>query len=201
MKKYDLNAWRELSYEQKLQAYESYRKTANRRLRRLRESGKEIPIDTLDYLEGQGTRTFTKKIGKKVDPELTIDIKLANVTHFLGLETSTLTGIKKVDEQISKRVRNYLEKYTNYSPEEISRLSSIDGKLIQFLHSNDFKKLRGKIDSFQLIEDYKSALFDGLTEKEIIQAFKDFAESEISQKEYDKRLKNAKRKIYSQNKK
>lgn len=183
--------WRNMDYEGKIRVYEQYRKTANRRLRRLRESGKQLPILASDYLESVGKRTYGKFQPKKYTPgtqEMYLDIMLDNVTTFLGLKRSTLSGIKEVDQQIYSRIEKYLEKNSDMTIDEIRKKIRKNDSLINFLHSNTFKALKGKINSFILVEDYLNAIDLGLSEEDILQAYNDFLKSEISEDVMRKRL-------------
>lgn len=186
--------WRNMDYEEKIQVYEQYRKTANRRLRRLRESGKQIPIHSSDYLESMGKRTYGKFIPKKYTPgtqEMYLDIMLDNVTTFLGLKRSTLTGIKEVDELIYSRVEKYLEKNSDMSIDEIREKIRKNDSLINFMQSNTFKSLKSRINSFILVEDYIMAIDLGLSEEDILQAYDAFLKNEISEDAMRKRLQGA----------
>lgn len=183
--------WRNMDYEGKIQVYEQYRKTANRRLRRLRESGKQIPILASDYLESMGKRTYGKFLPKKYTPgtqEMYLDIMLDNITTFLGLKRSTLTGIKEVDEQIYSRVEKYLEKNSDISIDEIRKKIRKNDSLINFLQSNTFKALKSRINSFILVEDYLMAVDLGLSEEDILQSYDNFLKNEISEDVMRKRL-------------
>lgn len=186
--------WRNMDYEGKIRVYEQYRKTANRRLRRLRESGKQLPILASDYLESLGKRTYGKFQPKKYTPgtqEMYLDIMLDNVTAFLGLKRSTLTGIKELDEQIYSRVEKYLEKNSDMTIDEIRKKIRKNDSLINFLQSNTFRAVKSKINSFILVEDYLAAVDLGLSEEDILQSYNDFIGSEISEDVLRKRLSGA----------
>lgn len=186
--------WRNMDYEGKIRVYEQYRKTANRRLRRLRESGKQLPILASDYLDSVGKRTYGKFQPKKYTPgtqEMYLDIMLDNVTTFLGLKRSTLTGIKELDEQIYSRVEKYLEKNSDMSIDEIRKKIRKNDSLINFLQSNTFRSAKSKINSFILVEDYLAAVDLGLSEEDILQSYNDFIKSEISEDILRKRLSGA----------
>lgn len=183
-----------MDYEGKIQVYEQYRKTANRRLRRLRESGKPVPTLASDYLESMGKRTYGKFLPKKYTPgtqEMYLDIMLDNVTTFLGLKRSTLTGIKEVDEQIYSRVEKYLEENSDMTIDEIRKKIRKNDSLINFLQSNTFKSLKSRINSFILVEDYLMGVDLGLSEEDILQSYNEFLKNEISEDVMRKRLKGA----------
>lgn len=186
--------WRNMDYEGKIQVYEQYRKTANRRLRRLRESGKQVPTLASDYLESIGKRTYGKFLPKKYTPgtqEMYLDIMLDNVTTFLGLKRSTLTGIKEVDAQIYSRVEKYLEENSDMTIDEIRKKIRKNGSLINFLQSNTFKSLKSRINSFILVEDYLMAVDLGLSEEDILQSYNTFLKNEIGEDVLRKRLQGS----------
>lgn len=194
MKRIYSDIWRNMDYEGKIQVYEQYRKTANRRLRRLRESGKPVPTLASDYLESMGKRTYGKFLPKKYTPgtqEMYLDIMLDNVTTFLGLKRSTLTGIKEVDEQIYSRVEKYLEENSDMTIDEIRKKIRKNDSLINFLQSNTFKSLKSRINSFILVEDYLMGVDLGLSEEDILQSYNEFLKNEISEDVMRKRLKGA----------
>lgn len=141
-----------------------------------------------------GKRTYGKFLPKKYTPgtqEMYLDIMLDNVTTFLGLKRSTLTGIKEVDAQIYSRVEKYLEKNSDMTIDEIREKIRKNDSLINFLQSNTFKSLKSRINSFILIEDYVMAIDLGLSEEDILQSYNSFLKNEISEDVLRKRMGGA----------
>lgn len=175
--------WINMSIDEKIAVYEAYRKTANRRLRRLRESGMNYPILTQDYLDRTKHRTFTKVRGKSITE---INSALMAVESFLDIETSTLTGIRKVAERIKKRVDKYYTEHTG----EGRKLNVSNRDLLNFVHSATYKRLRSRYDSYFLFEEFESAQAGGSSE-EVMLAFEEFANNQISIQDVRNRFAHA----------
>lgn len=164
---------------EKRNVYNAYRKTANRRLRRLRESGYKEPFETSDYLERIG-RKFFPEIKSSYVTELNSAIIAAE--SFLDREASTLSGINRIAREVKKNIENYNRTYVKDSS---FKLNIENRNLINFLHSKQFSKMRSKVDSYKLIEDF--AEFSSKADiSEIYADYERFINNEISYSEIEK---------------
>ena len=181
---FQLFDWRDATRSQKMQLYKQYKKTADRRLRRLREAGMNIPIETRDYLDAVGRRNFPSIFEK--DSEWKLNNALDEVTSFLDNERSTLTGLRKILNEVKQRIEDRINIHRD--EEYQLNLSNLNEReFYNFLHSKQFKGLRNKIDSDLLVEDYENAVSEGYTMDEIMKHYEEFLSSEISFSEMKER--------------
>lgn len=171
--------WREMSPSQKKEVYNAYRKTANRRLRRIRESGYKEPFETADYLD---------RIGRKFFPNITssyvteLNSAITAVESFLNLKSSTVTGIKSIAHSVKENMKEYHRKYAN-NPD--FKLNIDDRNLINFLHSSQFRHMRSRVDSYKLIEDFTEWSSKADT-AEIFSEYERFINNEIDYREVER---------------
>lgn len=167
--------WRDLTREQKIQVYDQYRKTANRRIRRLRDYGYDVPVDTMDYLDRKD-RKFFPKISKR-DDEWQLNSALLEVENFLNLKSSTITGMNQIMDEVASRVEKRINEF-RYEEDKINIMA--DKRIFyNFLHSKQFRQLRGKIDSDLLIEDFEAEMEKGNTFDRIIQHYEEYLNNEF----------------------
>lgn len=178
---YDFSVWRNLNIRQKKQYYEQIRKTANRRIRRLRESGFAIPLETQDYLEDLEKKFFPSI--KNLNEEWKVNSFLLNAERFLNNRRSTITGTREVISEVLTSIENRLNEFRE--DKIILNYGSNEGKrnFYNFLHSQQFKRLKRDIDSDIAIQEYNDALRDGFSHNEILKMFSEFMESELSLQE------------------
>lgn len=179
-KQFDFSIWRKLDIRQKKQYYEGIRKTANRRLRRLRESGFAVPIETQDYLEDIGRKFFPSI--NKIQEEWKINSFLLNTERFLNNRRSTISGTREVISEVLQSIETRLNQFRE---DKISlNYRNIDKRnFYNFLHSNQFKRLKHDIDSDIAIEEYNDALSDGFSHTEIMDMYNEWLEDELTLQE------------------
>lgn len=167
-KEVDYNAidWTQLNRHQKESYYDSLRKTANRRIRRLREANLEQPFFTSAYLRRMKRKTFTK-IGEKI-PEWRLNEALAEVISFLTNERSTISGYKKIARELAAKLG-------------AGDVSMDD--IYNFMKSREFKNLRHYIDSKLLVEDFSEAIRQGMDKNDIMEEYRSFLSGEITKDE------------------
>lgn len=180
--------WREEDNTVKVQLYKQYKKTADRRLRRLREAGMRVPLETRDYLDAVGRRNFPS-ISEK-DEDWKINNALNEVERFLDDKRSTLTGLRKILGEVKQRIEDRINQHRSEEYQlDLSKINERD--FYNFLHSKQFKGLRNKIDSDLLVEDYENALSEGYSMNEIMKHYEEYLNSEISFSEMQKRRRDA----------
>lgn len=175
----------ELSLRQKKQVYSQARKTANRRIRRLRENSFDVPSETDDYLTEVGRRFFPS-FSDKEDREFKVDYAWNMVQNFLNSDSSTLTGIKKIMNDVRERVEGRLNEFRE-SSDQVSLKGINDVDFYNFLHSKQFRQLRKIIDSDILLEDFNEASNEGVDFDTILDEYEDFLNEEISFNEMQQR--------------
>lgn len=188
MNEFKLFDFDDLTLSQKRQVYMQARKTANRRIRRLRESGFDAPVQTLEYLSESGHRFF-RTAGKNMT-DFQVERAWNEVNAFLDAESSTLTGIRKIMKEVRERVENRLNEFRE--KEDFLDLKSIDEKqFYNFLHSKQFKNMRTLIDSDILIEDFNDALKEGTSFEELMEDYEEYLSKELTFSEMQQRRRYA----------
>lgn len=183
----DWTSWRGLSRKQKIQFYQAMKKTADRRLRRLREAGYRKPLETQDYLERKGVKTFPS-IRKNAE-EWEINSALLEAEKFLTNQRSTISGIKKSTQTI---IDSIVERVNQFREDEINidmRSGVEKQQIYNFLHSRQFSRLKHSIDSDIIIEMYNDALSDGLTADEIKKELERYINNDFTPQEMNYELK------------
>lgn len=195
--------WHDLSTENKKQILEAWAKTANRRLRRLRESGVISSGSTYaaeGYLKRINRKTFPTKAQNLTEAQ--INSELTELQGFLSDESTTLTGLKKIHKAASevvadKVLKRILEK--DLSDEKRNTYQNIYKKVKKdpyfgvFLHSKLYKQLKDKIDSDKIINYYSErSVLDGASFDEIIESFEEVLNNDIG---YDTLLEKSKKSI------
>lgn len=147
MKKYDRSLLYFLDENQKKQAYRQMVPVANRRLRELEKRG-----------------VLNESIAKKLDIYHRFNKEYSEhnymeIVRFMSAETSTISGIKKVQKNIRAGFENVGIKFK--SQREYN-------DFVHFLESNQYRLLRRKYDSQQIAESFLEMYEDNLTVEEII---------------------------------
>lgn len=142
--------YRSLPEPQRRQIMNQWAKTANRRLRRLRESGVD---DTgsihRKYLDKLGRRTFATEKTKMSQYE--VDIALAELQNFLTSDQSTLTGIKRTVGKIVDKI-NKRRTENPYNEYKIIDYGIDLNQFYNFLHSQQYKNMIKYYDSDDVID-------------------------------------------------
>lgn len=186
-KQFDFSIWRKLNIRQKKQYYEGIRKTANRRLRRLRESGFAVPLETQDYLDEMGKKFFPSI--NKIQEEWKINSFLLNTERFLNNRRSTISGTREVINEVLKSIETRVNQFRE-DKISLNYGNNIDKRnFYNFLHSNQFKRLKHDIDSDIAIEEYNDALSDGFSHREIMDMYNEWLEDELTLQEMQEERK------------
>lgn len=187
MRNIDWTAWRGLDRDQKIRFYKAMKKTADRRLRRLREAGYRKPLETADYLERKGVKTFPAL--KKEMKEWEINSALLEAEKFLTNQRSTISGIKKSSRAILDNIIQRMNEFREDKIDVDMRSGVEKQKIYNFLHSRQFSRLKHDIDSDIVVEMYNDALSDGLTSDEIEQELEKYLENDFSFQQMKRELK------------
>lgn len=158
-----------MSHEQKAQIATQLAKRANTRLGSLRKAQGEKSAQYAQasaevYLRQQKRNKFYE--GKKYKTEQQLNRALNELNFFLNRKTSTLSGLRQVEQQ---RLDTFKKKY------EIEFTTKKDkDEFFNFLNSKQYEDLRKNASSEQIQQMYNDAQDAGLKKKEILNAFKDF---------------------------
>lgn len=169
-KDFDFNLLSGMSYEQKIQVSQALAKRANTRMKALESKGINYYAyeNAKRFLRGQDRNRYYE--GKKLTPAQ-LDRQLKSLQKFLQAKTSTLRGLREVDN----------------AKIEAFRAKGFDVKnpndLFNFLSSNQFKRMSKLMDSNQIVEDFLEASDEGVPSDEIMNAYKTYIESQYTQNE------------------
>lgn len=192
---YNFN-WRELNVKQQLQVLDQWSKTANRRLRRLREKGIDYwSTEAGQLLKSMNRKTFANSRSKFIKEDTKRRFQqLEILQNFLTGDYSTLSGIKRqiasgVYDRVMDRLNIALSPSAKFKKYDIKNIN----KFYDFLHSELFKQMREKIDSDILVRDYV-ANYQNYTLNDIAKAFEEYNTREVDVEYIQEILRKNKRK-------
>ena len=137
------------------------------------------------YNKADGRKNNRFYRGTKFTNEEKLQTNLENMIHFFNSKTSTEKGYK---ETILNRLDHFRERGV-YIP------TDKEYEFFQFLGSEEFKKMRGRADSNQVIENYLEARNEGKDVEEINDAFKEFLDTDMTFDQMEEKLGNTKRRF------
>lgn len=120
--------------------------------------------------------------GKKYDSNDTLNRQIMLLKDFLSSPDSTLTGMKK--RGITAMENRFKEKGID---------AKNTNKIYEFLHSSEWRTIKGRKDSSTLIEMYDIMLEKKYSTEEIENAFQDYLLTEITDEEVSKKWLNARK--------
>lgn len=180
--------WRSMTLSQQRQVLNAWAKTANRRLRRLREKGIEVFDGSYEagrFLQQVGRKTFFTEKSKIKNPAL-VQQTLVYLQGFLLNDASTISGIKrivvekilqKVDERRKQSGREIIGRNVNYQ------------QFYDFLHSGLYKEARQIFESDEIIADYVYDYERGNIKK-TLRAYEEFLSHEIGYDEFREKIES-----------
>lgn len=189
MARYDYNIdWRSMSERNRREIMNTWSRIANRRLRRLRESG----IDIFDG--GYEIGNYLTQIGRRTVPgartrglsQFQVDTTLAILQDFLRNDNSTLSGIRRITEEVYQRTADRLRS-EGIEVEEI--FISNPSEFYQFLHSSLFKDLKQYFDSHELVKDF-AGVFSRISLDDLREKIQQWNVSQMGYNEVQERLRN-----------
>lgn len=188
-KKFSENEFKKLlkieDLTEKIKQVESYRSTANSRIRRLAKAnflGRSQPYHDI-------FRASEREFFKKVTDEKDVNRLIANLSHFLTSSRTTKTGLKSYNERIEKARNTLNEKFRDNG----SKVQIKDNDtLMRFFESDVYKDKRKYANSEELVEIFYEEYYDSQTDwNVVIKKFEDFANSEFSEAEIAYKKKKA----------
>lgn len=142
--------YRSMSERNRREIMNQWAKTANRRLRRLRESGINVFDGSYEagrYLKDMGRKTFPGERSKMSETQVLIN--LAILQNFLTSSTTTLSGISRITKDIIRRVNKRLEE----AGEPLLSTDVDMNKVYDFLHTDLYKRLIEVYDSDEIVAE------------------------------------------------
>lgn len=137
------------------QEYQRLRKAANERLRKLEKAG---------YADSETYRRFKSAFPaySEIKTNTALGIHMADVRHFLGLKTSTVGGVHKVETQTIQRLHE--SGYTFINKENLkafgSFMDAVRSKYNGLIYGSDQiadlfgASIEKSLDSMQLLKDF-----------------------------------------------
>lgn len=95
---------------------------------------------------------------------------------FLTSKSSTYTGLQEVFENARNRIEKRIQKQMEDPDFKISRWNDFE----EFLKSSEFKKLKSRVDSDQIFEDFAEALNEGEEYQDIIAGYREYLDTEMT---------------------
>lgn len=95
---------------------------------------------------------------------------------FLTSKSSTYTGLQEVFENARNRIEKRIQKQTEDPEFRITRWNDFE----EFLKSSEFKKLKSRVDSDQIFEDFAEALNEGEEYQDIIAGYREYLDTEMT---------------------
>lgn len=104
---------------------------------------------------------------------------------FLTSKSSTYTGLQEVFENARNRIEKRIQKQMEDPEFKISRWNDFE----EFLKSSEFKKLKSRVDSDQIFEDFAEALNEGEEYQDIIAGYREYLDTEMTFEQVDEKRK------------
>lgn len=104
---------------------------------------------------------------------------------FLTSKSSTYTGLQEVFENARNRIEKRIQKQMEDPDFKISRWNDFE----EFLKSSEFKKLKSRVDSDQIFEDFAEALNEGEEYQDIIAGYREYLDTEMTFEQVDEKRK------------
>lgn len=181
----DYNMYRELDIgvEEMRRQLPKLARVANQRLKELEKRGEKrfAYAKAMEFLGEGGRFSYsTRQTARETRAEFNA------LLDFLTAKSSTYTGLQEVFENARVRLESQLrEKFKDRYTEK--QLKDPEFRIIRnwkafedFLKSSEFKKISKYVDSDQVMEDFNEAINEGEEYDEILKAYREFNDSEMT---------------------
>lgn len=175
----------DLTESEKLAIYNKESQKANMRLLQLERNNitnyvyKQASQYNVNELDRNSNRFY---VGKKLDSDA-LDYALQQVLSFNRAVTSTVKGHTK---DLENKRRLFERDVALVQDSQLANFS-------QFLYSQQFKTLRGMVDSNQVLEDFNQAMDEGFTVKQIMRQYEKFITTDMTFEQVAERRQRNKR--------
>lgn len=180
MKDYSMYRDMNLSPEQMRRQLKTLTKVANQRLRALEARG-------VDYFAYDKASEYFDSVHREAN-RFSYDLKRSNrdiakefnaIIEFLSSKSSTWTGLQESYRAAETRIVNKINAERAKRGEE--SLGGFDWELFSmFLKSSQWKALKSKVDSDQVMEDIALSIEQGIPMEEVLDDYQEFLNGNIS---------------------
>lgn len=180
MKDYSMYRDMNLSPEQMRRQLKTLTKVANQRLRALEARG-------VDYFAYDKASEYFDSVNREAN-RFSYDLKRSNrdiekefnaVVEFLSSKSSTWTGLQATYRRAQERIENNINNERRQRGESAIDVSDWE-TFSMFLKSSQWKSLKSKVDSTQIMEDFALSLEQGIPLEELLDDYQDFLNGNIS---------------------
>lgn len=180
MKDYSMYRDMDLSPEQMRRQLKTLSKVANQRLRALEARG-------VDYFAYDKASEYFDSVHREAN-RFSYDLKRSNrdiekefnaIVEFLSSKSSTWTGLQATYRRAQERIENNINNERRQRGESAIDVSDWE-TFSMFLKSSQWKALKSKVDSTQIMEDFALSLEQGIPLEELLDDYQDFLNGNIS---------------------
>lgn len=180
MKDYSMYREMNLSPEQMRRQLKTLTKVANQRLRALEARG-------VDYFAYDKASEYFDSVHREAN-RFSYDLKRSNrdiekefnaIIDFLSSKSSTWTGLQATYRRAQERIEDNINKERRQRGESAIDVSDWE-TFSMFLKSSQWKALKSKVDSTQIMEDFALSLEQGIPLEELLDDYQDFLNGNIS---------------------
>lgn len=157
-------------------------RVANQRLKELEKRGETrfAYSKAMEYLGENNTFSYSmRQSARETRAEFNA------LLDFLTSKSSTYTGLQEVFENARNRIEKRIQKQMEDPEFKISRWNDFE----EFLKSSEFKKLKSRVDSDQIFEDFAEALNEGEEYQDIIAGYGEYLDTEMTFEQVDEKRK------------
>lgn len=180
MKDYSMYREMNLSPEQMRRQLKTLTKVANQRLRALEARG-------VDYFAYDKASEYFDSVNRESN-RFSYNLKRSNrdiekefnaIVEFLSSKSSTWTGLQATYRRAQERIENNINNERRQRGESAIDVSDWE-TFSMFLKSSQWKALKSKVDSTQIMEDFALSLEQGIPLEELLDDYQDFLNGNIS---------------------
>lgn len=179
MKDYSMYREMNLSPEQMRRQLKTLTKVANQRLRALEARG-------IDYFAYDKASEYFDSVHRESN-RFSYDLKRSNrdiakefnaIVEFLSSKSSTWTGLQATYRRAQERIENIINNERRQRGESAIDVSDWE-TFSMFLKSSQWKGLKSKVDSTQIMEDFALSIEQGIPLEEILDDYQEFLNGNI----------------------
>lgn len=180
MKDYSMYRDMNLSPEQMRRQLKTLTKVANQRLRALEARG-------VDYFAYDKAAEYFDSVHRESN-RFSYDLKRSNrdiakefnaIIEFLSSKSSTWTGLQATYRKAQERIEDNINREREQRGESAIDISEWE-TFSMFLKSSQWKALKSKVDSTQIMEDFALSIEQGIPLEELLDDYQEFLNGNIS---------------------
>lgn len=180
MKDYSMYRDMDLSPEQMRRQIKTLAKVANQRLRALEARG-------VDYFAYDKASEYFDSVHRGSN-RFSYDLKRSNrdiakefnaIVDFLSSKSSTWTGLQATYRRAQERIEDNINRDRRQRGENAIDISDWE-TFSMFLKSSQWKSLKSKVDSTQIMEDFALSMEQGIPLEEVLDDYQEFLNGNIT---------------------